>query len=884
MGARPLSAPVIGWALSALYFCSGTASLAYEVLWARLLSVQFGVSIFGVIITVCAFMAGLGLGSVLGTRASARGSHPLRFFALLECGVGLFALIMPWVAQSSALAIAASSQNSGLASWYGLQLVADFLLLLAPAVAMGAGFPLLLTAARNSGATLGRLYGINALGGVVGALSPLALLPALGWLVASQVFALTSIAIGVAAFLLAKRTPPHTNTASTTALPELRITLLYAAIGAAALMLEMGWTRIFGMILLRTEYVLAVIVAIFLFGIGGGSVIARHLRRPVWMIVLPVVACFGGVATLWLLAPLSRWIEATQFTSLSAALFAQGAALAAVTLPVTLALGAWLPLLTAHVGGDVRQGAWLYGANSIGAALGTLLAGFVLIPVIGTTATIASATLLLLVCGLALAQARRAWWVLVPVSAAIFPVIHLPPVAQLLPRALGDVVDLRVHEDALSLTHVIERADGQRLLLDDLQRMDASSDPDAVVSQQNQARLPLLLHPQPRSVLFLGMGTGISAAGALVYPEISLTAVELSRGAVLAASNDFAKVNGNIADHMRIVRDDARRFLTVNTEQYDVIVGDLFHPDLAGRSALLSVEQFQRARARLNADGVFIQWIALNQFDAASLDIVLRSFAEVFPQGAVFIDPFRLGLVGTRARVLNASDVLSNLARLSVDAQSQATGGEGPWTWLGRYTGSMQTLVTTPGVVQHEMSPQIEYLLPKARYRGELDLAGLLIRLLKQRPGWAQAADELSVPAEHRNAFERAYSATELALAGWVATLRNKAQEGERLLQLAHQANEQDRWIGVALVTPVWNTLTELEQRDRRVHDVFGKDKRDVLEAILKIRSDFVPALKALMKLEQIDGNTTRANALRARAQQLSPLDRDWRTDNTGVP
>lgn len=876
MVARPMSAPAFGWALSALYFSSGTASLAYEVLWARLLSVQFGVSIFGVVITVSAFMAGLGIGSVLGTRASTRIAHPLRYFALLECGVGLFALIMPWIAQKATSPFAEFSQHSGLAGWYGLQLGADFLLLLAPAVALGAGFPLLLTAARETGASLGRLYGINAMGGVVGALLPLALLPALGWLVATQLFSVLSIAIGVVAYLLAGHTTTRPTAASNAAMPALKITLLYAVVGAAALILEMGWTRIFGMILLRTEYVLAVIIAVFLFGIGAGSVIAKRLLHPVWIKLLPIIASLGGVATLWLLAPLSRWIEATQFLSLTDALFVQGAILALITLPVTLALGAWLPLLTARVGGDVRQGAWLYGANSLGAALGTMLAGFVLIPTIGTVATIGSASLLLLVSGLALASARRTWLVIVPVVFLLFPVLHLPPVAQLLPRALGDVTDRRLHEDALSLTHVVERADGQRLLLDDLQRMDAASDPDAVVAQQNQARLPLLLHPQPNSVLFLGMGTGISAAGARVYPDISLTAVELSRGAILAASEDFAAVNANITKHMRIVRDDARRFLAVSDEQYDVIIGDLFHPDLAGRSALLSVEQFQRARARLNSNGIFVQWIALNQFDAASLDIVLHSFAHVFPQGAVFIDPFRLALVGTRERALKASDMLSNLARLSDDAQQQATGGEGPWTWLGRYLGSVQALAPTTGKVQHEMSPQIEYLLPKARYRGELDLAGLLIRLLKQRPESVQAADALGVSFEHRALFEKAYAATELALAGWVATLRNKSAEGERLLQLAHQSNEQDRWIGVALVTPVWDTLVELEQRNGRVHDVFGKDKRDVLEAILNIRSDFVPALKALMKLEQINGNSNRANELRARAQLMSPLDREW--------
>jgi spermidine synthase len=875
--AAPRNFPALGRWLTGLYFVSGAVSLAYEVLWARMLSVQFGVSIFGVVVTVCAFMVGLGVGSLVGTSVSARVQHPLRYFAMLELGVGLFALLVPFIAPTVNAELSAFAPGVSLTTWFVFQLAAAFVLLLIPAFAMGAGFPLLLAAARDTDASLGRVYGFNALGGVVGALAPLGLLPVLGWLATAQSFAAAGIVVSIIAFALAARrtTAVANSTTVTITLPPKLTLLMYAGIGAAALMLEISWTRVFGMIMLRTEYVLAVIIAVFLLGIGSGSVLAKRLTHARWLLILPVVASVGAVLTLWFLAPVSRAIEASHFSSLSTALVAQGTVLALLTLPVTFALGAWLPLLAKRVGGDAKQGAWLYGVNSLGAAFGTLVAGFVFIPLVGTAATIAIATLLLLFCGLVLAQARRAWFAFVLAAISLWPVLSLPPVAALLPRALGETHDVLVYEDALSLTHVVERSDGQRVLLDDLQRMDAASDPDAVVVQQNQARLPLLLHPQAHTVLFLGMGTGISASGALAYPDLQLTAVELSRGAVIAARDWFAPVNNDIVKHMRIVRDDARRFLVSDRAYYDVIIGDLFHPDLAGRSALLSVEQFTRARARLNTGGVFVQWIALNQFDAASLDIVLRSFSLAFPQGVVFIDPFRLALVGSKDRAVNASDVLTNLARLSAEARNNATGGEGAWTWLGRYFGPIKSLVRDDGDVQHETAPRIEYLLPKARYRGELDLAALLTQLLKQRPAWQRAADELQLPVDTREQFEKSYSATELALAGWVAALRGKAEEGNRLLQLAYQANPQDRWVGVALVTPIWSQLEAMLQQGARVQDTFGKDARDVLAAILRIRPDHVPALKMLLNLEQVAGNQQRVDELRVQLIQLSPLDHD---------
>lgn len=876
MRAAPLNSRTLGHWLVGLYFVSGTASLAYEVLWARMLSVQFGISIFGAIVTVCSFMVGLGAGSLVGLFASRRVARPLRYFAMLELGVGVVALLMPFIAHAVSDGLSALAQGVTLTTWFVFQLAAAFSILLVPALAMGAGFPLLLAATRDTSASLARVYGFNALGGVTGALLPLALLPTLGWLATAQVFAVAGLVISVVAFMLSARQSTVASVAAHSVnVPQKSTLLMYAGIGTAALILEIGWTRLFGMIMLRTEYVLAVIVAVFLLGIGGGSVLSRRLTHARWLLILPLLAGMGAVLTLWLVAPLSRAIEASHFSSLTTALLTQGTVLALLTLPVTLALGAWLPLLAARADSDATQAAWLYGVNSLGAALGTLLAGFVLIPSIGTPATIVTATLLLMGCGLVLAQARRAWFALAIVAISSVPVLSLPQVSALLPRALGDARDVLVYEDAISLTHVVERSDGQRVLLDDLQRMDAASDPDAVVVQQNQARLPLLLHAQPQRVLFLGMGTGISASGALAYPDVSLTAVELSHGAMLAARDWFGPVNDNIVDKMRIVHDDARRFLSSDAAHYDVIIGDLFHPDLAGRSALLSVEQFTRARARLNDGGIFVQWIALNQFDAVSLDIVLRSFGRAFPQAVVFIDPFRLALVGSVGHAVNTPDTVANLARLSSAARSDATGGEGELTWLGRYFGPINTLVSDAGDVQHETAPRIEYLLPKARYRGELDLAALLTKLLKQRPTWQRAADELHVPAELRAGFEKSYAATELALAGWVATLRGKNDEGNRLLQLAYQANPQDRWVGVALVTPIWNQLEDMMRQGTRVQDTFGKDARDVLAAILRIRPDHVPALKMLMNIEQAAGNVMQADALRVRLKQLNPLDRD---------
>jgi spermidine synthase len=83
------------WIVVFFYALSGFTSLAYEVLWSRMLSMQFGVSIFGVVLTVAAFMIGLGLGSLAGAKWARRCAKPLVLFAALELAIALYALLLP---------------------------------------------------------------------------------------------------------------------------------------------------------------------------------------------------------------------------------------------------------------------------------------------------------------------------------------------------------------------------------------------------------------------------------------------------------------------------------------------------------------------------------------------------------------------------------------------------------------------------------------------------------------------------------------------------------------------------------------------------------------------------------------------------------------------
>ncbi len=853
------------WLLAALYGLSGLTSVAYEVLWTRMLSLQFGVSVFAVVLTVAAFMGGLGAGSLFAARRAAQIKKPLLLLAALEAGIALYALLLPLLLKMLSAWIESAAAQLSLFQWYGLIAAAALCLLLLPAFAMGAGFPLVLAAFGNRAALLGRVYGLNTLGAACGALLPLGLLPALGWGGAISVVAGIGFLVALALLLLASRytaEKPADAEDVVASRPHFSVLLAYAGIGAASLILEIGWTRLFGMVMLRTEYVLAVILAAFLLGIGLGSLLAPRRHRQVWFVALPMSACGFSLLSLWLLPALSAWVERAEFVSLFGALATQGLVLALLTLPVTLALGAWLPLLNSRLNGG---GVWLYGANSLGAALGAAAAGLVLIPVWGSAATIVVAALALLILGLTWATSRAAWLAVPFFFLAAWPIVKMPTVSALLPHAQAGSRDLYLYEDAVSMTQVVEQSNGQRLLLTDLQRMDASTDPTAVFVQSNQARLPLMLHEQPRSVLFLGLGTGISVAGSLPFPELQRSAVELSQGAINSAERWFAPLNQDVLHQTQVERDDARHFLSASRNQYDVIIGDVFHPDLVGLSSLLSVQQFQRARNRLSENGLFVQWLAINQFDGESLNVILRSFRRVFPDAQLFLDGMHLALVGPRKKFTGAAGLWRNLQRMSITQQDAATAGEGGWTWLGRYWGPIPD---TAGPVQDEWAPVIEFRLPRARYAGNLDVASSLQALLRIRPGMQDAVALVGINDKDKETFERAYAATDLMVRSWLAASQGATQQANRYMYLAYHANAKDRWIAYALADSMLASIAQARER--------GMSRREALEKILRLNPQHVESLRALWRLERQAGGA-QAEALRARLLELSPLDREAR-------
>jgi spermidine synthase len=212
----------------------------------------------------------------------------------------------------------------------------------------------------------------------------------------------------------------------------------------------------------------------------------------------------------------------------------------------------------------------------------------------------------------------------------------------------GAVLEYR--QGAMDSVAVVKHFDGHRSLL--VNNRFVMGGTGAAGAAKRHAHLPLLLHPNPRRALFLGLGTGITFSAAREHAGLEADGVELVPE-VLEAARHFEPHSAAWlkSTNLHAFVADARRFVRVTDRRYDVIVADLFHPARDGAGALYTREHFQAMRERLAPGGLLCQWLPLYQLDERTLRVITRTFLEVFPHTRAFllrlnVDTPVLGLIG----------------------------------------------------------------------------------------------------------------------------------------------------------------------------------------------------------------------------------------------
>jgi spermidine synthase len=657
------------------FFASGASGLLYEVLWARILGLFFGHTVYAVTTVLAAFMGGLALGSRVFGRISDRVANPLRLYALLEIGTGIFCLAVPdLLAAARGIYLEWAPRLPANVPVLTLARFAVALpVLLIPTTMMGGTIPAvcrhLVRDSSETGRTVGTAYGVNTLGAAFGALSVgYWLIPAIGVRASNHAGVAVSVLAGVSALLLAAKASPApagpTGDAGDSAERSADDRLLVAAFavcGAVGMTFEIVWSRALVLVIGSSTYAYSAILTIFLLGIGLGGILFARLRLQ------PSTGLFGLLqigtgAAAFLMIPAFDSLPGLFFAlfqsaggSIAGVLAIQFVIVCLMLLLPTVLSGMTFPCVAAlcarRVGTLGGQLGRLYAWNTVGAIAGSIAAGFLLFPLLGAQKTMALGIGTIMLSGTAIIWRSGLSWKRTAAGAIAVVAVIAGLYPRWDPRRMSSGVfytaargrttedlsrspirEILYFREGVSSTITVARFDTGVTSLLVNGKVDANNGGD-METQVKSANLPILLHPSPGRIAVIGLGSGVTIGISTLYDAPRrIDVVELEE-AVVEASDHFRRENfGALADpRVRLRIDDAASFIDLAKPGYDVIISEPSNPWMAGIGNLYSRDFYRKAREKLAGGGIYCQWLQGYWISPREFRLVLRTFLEVFP-------------------------------------------------------------------------------------------------------------------------------------------------------------------------------------------------------------------------------------------------------------
>ncbi|MFQ5852287.1 MAG: fused MFS/spermidine synthase [Candidatus Binatia bacterium] len=664
-----------------MYGMAAATSLAYEVVWIKILALIFGMSSIAVGTVFGVFFTGIGLGGLVTARFYPKDFPALKLFGLVQLVLGGYALALPTLLRwadgvYTSLAPAMESGRHVL-----LRIVGSATLLLVPCVLMGSVFPLLSRMARSISkevpSGLGLLYFVGVVGSAAGAFTTgLIFLPQAGLNASIYALGILNLSVGgltlgssrLSSFVTPDSPLPSPSGSERTC--DVGILTAAAIVGLALFGAEIVWIKLVWLVVDSTAYAEAVVVGTVLLAMAAGSGLYLLLRR--WRVQINgafVSALFAIALFQLLLLPTMSGIAAFFDrvihqggwigSSLPKYLTAQFLLVLFVAGIPSVGYGFLFPCLCELAAGKTQpissQIGRLYAWHNWGSVVGSLLAAFVIIPLFGLGWTLIGVSWVLLAVaywhtgsffiarmGKAVARGSVALLALAAIPISTIDVTYRD-------QAAGDQKKVVFHyEDGFGVVEVYEdRGTGYRSLLSSRLRQEGGNHPEQVYVARMQGYLPLLLHPRPARILVIGLGTGISL-GPFLAPEVrEITTVEISKGVIEAASL-FVRDNKGVlrSPKARILHQDGRNFIKLTRGQYDLIMQDLFFPYRSGVGSLYALEHYLACRKRLAKGGLMAQWVAVNQVGPDDLRSIVGTLNRVFPHVSLWLNGGYLLILG----------------------------------------------------------------------------------------------------------------------------------------------------------------------------------------------------------------------------------------------
>jgi hypothetical protein len=713
--------------LATAFFATGFAALLCQIVWQRMLGIFAGSDTISAALVVGAFLAGLGLGSIIGAKVADRltPAAALAGFALAEVGVGVFALLSKaflydWLATDLAGVVDAAPAIFALC----------FAGLVLPTTLMGASLPLLARAVATSNDSIaeriGTLYGLNTLGAGVGALlggwllvGHLGFVGAL-WLAAGLEFFAAALSVTLLPALRAAPPPPP---AALRAEDDGRYgglplwCLLVFLSGYVIVALEIVWVRFMGQVGQYHAYLFPTVLGIFLLADGAGmAVAARMVRRmqdprPAFFVTQSAGFVLASALLLGVWYALPHWpLSALMSVDHSRMYGTPLATMLALTVivvaPPSFLIGMTFPFVQRAVQRDLSSvGArvgWVQLANIAGNAAGSIVTGLVTFHLLGTAGTMRLLAVLSLL--LVLFWLWRAGFARRPAEAALAVACGVLFFA--LPGNAAFWTRLH-HERSGQVAAWSEDRSGVAYFRD-AQAGDNRADGPFFIQGFSQGRIPFLpvhqflgavgplVHPNPREVLVIGVGSGGTPWAAGVRPESQVRGIELV-GPVLATLEEVGRRHpGSPMEQLfrdprwRLEYGDGRRTLAKEERRYDIIEADAILPEASHSGLLYSAEFLEQVRERLAPGGLYVQW--------APSQRAAETFASVFPH-AMLLMPVAV-LIGSNDPIPYDAERLAAAFRAPATAEHLRRGNGAFADWSGLF--AAPPIVWTPDMPRSE--------------------------------------------------------------------------------------------------------------------------------------------------------------------------------------
>jgi spermidine synthase len=688
-----------------LFFFSGMSALMYEVIWMKELTLIMGNTVQSTTAVLAAFMAGLALGSLLfGRLADKLSISPLRFYAYLELGIGVFAFAFPLLIKGFQTLYISLHHSLGwsLLTFTILRFVVSFSLLLIPTILMGATLPVLSKHVEegygNVGKKIGLLYAVNTFGAVIGILcTGYVLLGLSGIRVTTRIAIVVNLLVALLAFLIEmrERQKQRIETSSPfTSQPEVspepadddrpaslgKIALAtYFVSGFVALGYEVLWMRVFIPFLHSSTYSFSTMLAAFLTGLAVGSwIFSRFADR--WKSLLNALSWtqlgIGGLTLASLFSFLFYYRlfcsnldllleEMTIYSFLINFLY-----FFIILIPPCLLMGGVFPLVikmisqgsTLNLGTKVGN---VYFANTMGAILGSVITCFIFIPLLGVQSSLVLFVIVNVLLGLILLIFSRIQkeglarislggflvGILIILVALSGGNVFMTVLKERVTREVGENKLLYYKEGSTATVSVVElERNKERFLL-----VNSIFITGKLMTTKLMGHLPLLLHPHPQKALVIcfGMGTtfrslaahGIEVQGVELVPEEIETFPLFYEDAATLLKDPRNSIEIN----------DGRNHLLLSNEKYDVITVDPSPPLYSsGMVNLYTPEFFRLCRDRLTPKGVMSMWFFLPSCRTSEFQMLLKSFMSVFPHTTIWKSPHIYGVyaIGTKEKLM----------------------------------------------------------------------------------------------------------------------------------------------------------------------------------------------------------------------------------------